>query len=726
MHYKTFKSQLSKNGNASFIEDSDNYIKDNDHYYRTGYANIVATRIEATTTQSSFGIGIFAEWGQGKTDFLKRLYSALNENQEENILVQFNPWRINNGDLIVDDFFKTLANSLKPYHATIADKINSYSKKIFQTSKEASFRFIDTVIDDFIDEPSVTERYDTINTYIKSTGKRIIVFIDDLDRLTAPEILEVLRIIRNTANFSNTFFVVAIDHNYVIETLKKTNLIGKEKEYLKKIFQLVLTLPTFKKEVISNQIKVYIKAKVSSYEDIDSLNTIIDSLSYKSTSISTAVLEGISNENILENLLDNLRDVKRFCNSFLIQFEILRDEVYWTDLFLIELIKAKSYEVYCLIESKKILTADESNYDSFKLLEPELKQSLDNLNFSPREQIWITKSIEALVEKNDYGHIRRFKLVSNFYLYFSYQLFNDKLSMKKFREVIADDNDVIIETFKIWIEEGFYYELDKIMDAYSIPRTLESIEKYGVLFLRLEDETDTRWFNRATSLFWNRFSLLAVDNEKSSIGRKAFHKLIDNKSLTAYSRARFVSAFVRANSKEELKPLSEGSTLFSTEELLKMIYKLFKEFLSVTPNYNFRVQDFLLFNSEQQHESPGNNRRINIALNSTRLLKKFLLNNEFQFGVYLLFMLRKSSGDELSTYFFDPFAGQIFSSTDEFLNKLENYDSDNQYFKMAKDIIIKYFDRYYPAQRQFKVDPADKDEIDMLIDYRVGEFEQKE
>ncbi|WP_295795644.1 P-loop NTPase fold protein [Mucilaginibacter sp.] len=725
MHYKTFKSQLSKKGNASLIEDSDISIKENDHYYRTGYANKVATRIEATTTHNSFGIGIFAEWGQGKTDFLKRLYSALSENQEENILVQFNPWRINNGDLIVDDFFKTLANSLKPYHATIADKINSYSKKIFQTSKEASFRLIDTIIDDFIDEPSVTERYDTINTYIKSTGKRIIVFIDDLDRLTASEILEVLRIIRNTANFSNTFFVVAIDHNYVIETLKKTNLIGKEKEYLKKIFQLVLTLPTFKKEVISNQIKEYIKTKLSSEEDIDSLNIIIDSLSYKSTSISTAVLEGISSDNILENLLNNLRDVKRFCNSFLIQFDILREEVHWTDLFLIELIKAKSYEVYCLIESKKIFTADENNYDSFKLLEPELKQSLENLSFSPKEQIWITKTIEALLDKNAYGHIRRFKLVSNFYLYFSYQLFNDKLSMKKFREVITDNNDVIIETFKEWIEDGFYYELDKIMDSYSIPIGLESLEKYGVLFLRLEDETNTRWFNRATSLFINRYTLLAVGNEKLTIGRKAFRNVVGDNSLTAYSRARFVSAFVRANNQEDFKSLSEG-TLFSTEELLKMIYKLFKEFLSTIPNYNFTVQDFLRFNSEQQRESPGNNRRLNIALNSTRLLKKFLLNNEFQFGVYLLFMLRKSSGDESGTYFFDPFAGQIFNGTDEFLNQLKNYDSDNQYFKMAKDIIIKYFDRYYPAQLQFKVDPADKDEIEMLIDYRVGEFEQKE
>lgn len=64
--------------------------------------------------------------------------------------------------------------------------------------------------------------------------------IDDLDRLDADEILEVLKLIRNTANFPYLKFVVACDRKYVIEQLRSRAI---DEKYLEKIFMVDFQLP---------------------------------------------------------------------------------------------------------------------------------------------------------------------------------------------------------------------------------------------------------------------------------------------------------------------------------------------------------------------------------------------------------------------------------------------------------------------------------------------------
>src|SRR5690606_32689438 len=70
--------------------------------------------------------------------------------------------------------------------------------------------------------------------------RKIVVFIDDTDRLNKKEIFEVLRLIRNTANFTNVFFIVAYDREYITRTITE---LFQPNVYLEKIFQLEISLP---------------------------------------------------------------------------------------------------------------------------------------------------------------------------------------------------------------------------------------------------------------------------------------------------------------------------------------------------------------------------------------------------------------------------------------------------------------------------------------------------
>lgn len=59
---------------------------------------------------------------------------------------------------------------------------------------------------------------------LKDIDSKIVVAIDDIDRLDSNELFEVLRLIRNTANLPNLIFLVTYDKDYVIKQLKNKGI----------------------------------------------------------------------------------------------------------------------------------------------------------------------------------------------------------------------------------------------------------------------------------------------------------------------------------------------------------------------------------------------------------------------------------------------------------------------------------------------------------------------
>ncbi len=221
LSYRTYHLPLKLQSNMSLIEDSFEEVQ-TDKLSRQHWAIKVGEYLNATTSTSSFSLGIFGEWGIGKTDFLLRLQNHAQLNSQ-NIIVNYNPWKANTADGIVSDFFAELGQTLKPYNRGIQTELRRYAKSLieFDNSLIKSSGFI---LDYLTGQLSLNIQYEQINADIKSIGKRIIVFIDDLDRLTGSEILQVLRIIRNSGNFHNTFFVVALDNRYVVDAIAKNRI----------------------------------------------------------------------------------------------------------------------------------------------------------------------------------------------------------------------------------------------------------------------------------------------------------------------------------------------------------------------------------------------------------------------------------------------------------------------------------------------------------------------
>jgi GTPase SAR1 family protein len=242
--YRRVTSKYSNNTNSQvgFYTDSPVTLNsENDVFSHLGYINDIRNRILKTKNSgNSFAIGIIAPWGAGKTTFLESLELSL---QKSNVIqIRFNPWLARNKEAITSMFFSDLAINLAKYDESLKKQILEYGKGLLQNLDTEFGRFAKATFSILGESNDLRSRYQILNEAILALNKKIIVYIDDVDRLDSEEVVEVLRLIRNSANFGNIFFVVAFDKIYVTRSINK-DLLKHSEKYLEKIFQVEFYLP---------------------------------------------------------------------------------------------------------------------------------------------------------------------------------------------------------------------------------------------------------------------------------------------------------------------------------------------------------------------------------------------------------------------------------------------------------------------------------------------------
>jgi hypothetical protein len=371
-------------GNDGFNIDSPLGNSSLDLLNREALAKNLSFRIKNTSSpDASFAIGISSEWGNGKTSFLDLLLRSLED--PENIIIKFNPWMNHHSGSIIKEFFNLTNVELSKYHSSASHTIKKYSDLLTGINDHSTTKFLNPFIKHLSKESTVLDEFLKIDRIIKSIGKRVIIFIDDLDRLHKNEIIEVIKLIRNSANFGNTTFIVAYDRSYVTKALKDINDYNPE-GFLEKIFQLEIRLPNFEQDVLTNRLKGLIEPHLN---DADK-NELTELLSRK--------ILVLDQDKFHLKSLSTLRDVTRFSNSFLVSYTFLKGEVIFTDLLNLEILRLKYPSIYNLIF-----------FNSNKFLET----SSRTLN----KTVYTLKFIKTRDNKDTSELIAENFLVNNFQLY---------------------------------------------------------------------------------------------------------------------------------------------------------------------------------------------------------------------------------------------------------------------------------------------------------------------
>jgi hypothetical protein len=298
-----------------------------DKFDRYSQALQIARKIEilqSSHKMGAFAIGISGSWGFGKTSFLNLIKSAIkNDNQ---IFLDFNPWRSPSSQRIADDFFDQLEAVLSEYGPKIPKQISKYAKTIKESDSNLISNLLFAITEMISPSIDKNEVYSETNKLLKKLEKGVVVFIDDLDRLDTSETIDVLKLIRNTANFSNFTYVVCYDKLFMENAIKEFNT-HNYWNFHEKIFQFEFILPPIDDYLLRQELKNLIcrEIDIKYHEEI---KLAIDSTEVYSTFLTNKILK-------------NYRDVIRFSNSFISDITPVINEIDIEDFFKLQLIKLK-------------------------------------------------------------------------------------------------------------------------------------------------------------------------------------------------------------------------------------------------------------------------------------------------------------------------------------------------------------------------------------------------
>ena len=238
-----------------------------DRLDRSTFAESLATSIRSLEGTDSFAIGLCGAWGSGKTSVLNFLVSDLAKGPASPIVVKFNPWWFSGREQLLGAFLSQLSAKLQlPNHVEKAKKaskllgtfsaalrpvsmipvIGEYAKlgkEVIESVAGATTAYADSASKDVV---AIREELDIALTEFP---QRILIVMDDIDRLTASEIAQLFLILKAVADFPNTIYLLSFDHRVVTQAINEQ--LGVDgKAYLEKIIQLQIDVPQTSKTAI--------------------------------------------------------------------------------------------------------------------------------------------------------------------------------------------------------------------------------------------------------------------------------------------------------------------------------------------------------------------------------------------------------------------------------------------------------------------------------------------
>lgn len=261
-----------------------NYIED-DLFNFSNFVESLYDLLNTIHPDRGFVVSLNGEWGSGKSTILNFLKEkCLRKGNESNFtIIDFSPWNIIDKQTLLKSYFITLQNCLykedknlkirrmlEEYYSLIIEGIKYISKKNFIID------LIQKLCSNFFNTKSIFDIKNDIINYLENNykGKKIVICIDDLDRLTDEEICIVLKLIKEIADFPKIIYLISMDKNHVISAIdshykyKDTN---KAYNYLEKFIQLERSIPIINnydfEKIIYNEIRDFIGNEKFEYEN---------------------------------------------------------------------------------------------------------------------------------------------------------------------------------------------------------------------------------------------------------------------------------------------------------------------------------------------------------------------------------------------------------------------------------------------------------------------------
>jgi predicted KAP-like P-loop ATPase len=302
-----------------------------DRFQRYNFSKRIAQTIADRQSQDCIVIGIYGVWGEGKTSVLNFIETELKEKEDKIIVIKFNPWRYPDENQLLIQFFHQLASVLKAKLKTGAENLGALLSRYGKLANfpligdfSGAVEAVGKTLDD-VDAETLKQR---IGEIIMENNKRIVVIIDDIDRLDKSEIHSLFRLVKLTGDFMNMVYLLSFDEQMVAAAIGERYGEGDRiagQNFLEKIIQVPLRIPMAQPEAL----KEYCLALINPILETQSMNPTESDVN--------RFLNGFTDAILVRLITPRL--AIRFSNTLSFALPLLKGEVNFVDLMLIEAVK---------------------------------------------------------------------------------------------------------------------------------------------------------------------------------------------------------------------------------------------------------------------------------------------------------------------------------------------------------------------------------------------------
>ncbi len=336
-----------------------------DRLGRNVFAKSLARSILDYHTPESLVIGLNGGWGSGKTSLinltLEELRYASNNmfDDEKPIILNFSPWSYSGQGQLIYGFFRRLSSELRraPFlkdSEKIIHLLELYISFFTHQPVPKSLRLkrgmlakirhpFSTRQESFAWEsgrdPTLVKA--ELNELLRKQKHKIIIIIDNISRLEATEINQILQIVKSMGDYVNTIYLLAFDKEQVVRALDQIHN-NEGKAIVEKLVQLHFEVPRISHQDIENILLDKIQQVIQVVPE-DSWNATYWADIYYST---------------LKYFFHNCRDITRYINALSFSYPRVKEVVNPVDYFAFTAIEVFAPEVFYGIRENKDLFTD--------------------------------------------------------------------------------------------------------------------------------------------------------------------------------------------------------------------------------------------------------------------------------------------------------------------------------------------------------------------------------
>lgn len=312
------------------------------------FAEILANSICRYPGNDGLVLALYGPWGSGKSTVLSyvRYFLEQRPEAEQPVIVIFNPWWFSGQENLARAFLGQMQAVLPAKNAKfkkLGDLLGDFSEGVgglidLSGMTGGAGGKIGKLIGMITkrkpkDVPALKSE---ISKILRDAQTRILVIIDDIDRLTPEETRQLFTVIKALADFPNVVYLLAFDREVAAQAIEQQSGMPGER-YLEKIIQVPFELPPVDRVAL----------RAALFKRLDEvLGDTSDGL-FDQSYWTNAFHDGI------DPLIQVPRDVVRFTNTLSVTYPAVRGEVNPVDFIALEALRVFLPSLYDVIRTNQ-------------------------------------------------------------------------------------------------------------------------------------------------------------------------------------------------------------------------------------------------------------------------------------------------------------------------------------------------------------------------------------